>query len=43
MKKQQIVIGGEYQARVSGNFVTVRVDAIRELSKRKAVAITYSG
>lgn len=30
MKKNEIVVGGLYNARISGNFVTVRVDAIRE-------------
>lgn len=30
MKKAQIVIGGVYEARVSGHFVQVRVDGIRE-------------
>ena len=30
MKKKDITIGGKYVARVSGNFVTVRVDAKRE-------------
>jgi len=28
MKKSEIEIGGHYSARVSGNFVTVRVDDI---------------
>lgn len=31
MKKDQIVVGGLYAARVSGRIVTVRVDNIREL------------
>ena len=30
MKKDQIKVGGLYTARISGKFVTVRVDAIRE-------------
>lgn len=30
MKKQEIKVGGKYVARVSGHYVTVRVDAIRE-------------
>lgn len=30
MKKHEITVGGHYTARVSGKFVTVRVDAIRE-------------
>jgi len=30
MKAAQIKVGGTYHARVSGNYVTVRVDAIRE-------------
>lgn len=29
MKKHEIQVGGHYTARVSGNFVTVRVEAIR--------------
>lgn len=29
MRKSEIVVGGHYTARVSGKFVTVRVDAIR--------------
>lgn len=28
MKKSEIKVGGYYQARISGNFVTVRVDEI---------------
>ena len=30
MKKSEIVIGGHYRARISGNFVTVRVEKIRQ-------------
>lgn len=30
MKRAEIKVGGKYQARVSGNFVTVQVDAIRK-------------
>lgn len=30
MKKAEIRVGGLYTARISGRFVTVRVDAIRE-------------
>lgn len=33
MKKSEIKVGGEYTARVSGKFVTVRVDSIREIQK----------
>lgn len=33
MKKSEIVVGGKYKARISGNFVTVEVLAIREISK----------
>lgn len=36
MKKSQIVVGGTYLARVSGKFVNVRVDAIREQFKPRA-------
>jgi len=32
MKKSEIVVGGNYIAKVSGRLVTVRVDAIREAS-----------
>lgn len=31
MKKAEIKVGGYYRAKVSGNLVTVRVDAIREV------------
>ena len=30
MKKNEIVVGGLYKAKVSGNVVTVKVEAIRE-------------
>ena len=30
MKKHEIVVGGHYQARISGNFVTVKVESIRQ-------------
>lgn len=30
MKKAEIKVGGYYRAKVSGNLVTVRVDAVRE-------------
>lgn len=33
MKKSEIKVGGHYAARVSGNFVTVRVD---EIAKRES-------
>lgn len=32
MKKDQIRVGGHYEARVAGRFTTVRVDAIREVA-----------
>lgn len=32
MKKSEIKVGGHYQANVSNNLVTVRVDCIRERS-----------
>lgn len=34
MKANEIKVGGIYRARISGNFVDVRVDAIRETTKR---------
>lgn len=34
MKKEQIVVGGRYLAKVSGRLVTVRVDEIRETETR---------
>ncbi len=34
MKAIQINLHGHYTARISGNFVTVRVDAIREVFTR---------
>lgn len=34
MKANEIKVGGVYRARISGNFVDVRVDAIRETTKR---------
>jgi hypothetical protein len=33
MKKAEIQVGGRYRAKVSGKFTTVRVDAIREVTK----------
>lgn len=36
MKKNQIVVGGHYLAKVSGRITTVRVDAIRETSSYRA-------
>lgn len=34
MKKAEIKVGGYYSARISGRFVTVRVNAIRETLAR---------
>lgn len=41
MKQKQIEVGGRYVARVSGNFVTVRVDAIRESFSRDKSQTVY--
>lgn len=41
MLKNEIIVGGEYTARISGNIVIVRVDAIREASTAKVEK--YSG
>jgi len=41
MKKADIEVGGHYIAKVSGNLVTVRVDAIGETERRKVDR--YSG
>ena len=40
MKKAEIRVGGMYTARVSGNFVTVRVDIIRDRSDHKGYSLT---
>lgn len=42
MKANEIKVGGVYRARISGNFVDVRVDAIRETTKRGR-STGYSG
>jgi len=41
MKKADIEVGGHYIAKVSGNLVTVRVDAIGETERRRTDR--YSG
>ena len=41
MKKAEIVVGGHYTARVSGNLVTVRVDDIRECYGAKRAETIY--
>lgn len=41
MKKHEISVGGHYLAKVSGRVVTVRVDAVREVSKYRRN--NYSG
>lgn len=41
MKAAQIKVGGHYTARVSGHFVTVRVDGIRTVEKSRGTS--YSG
>ncbi len=43
MKKADIKVGGTYQAKVSGNLTTVRVDGIREVSKMKRRSAYASG
>lgn len=40
MKKAEIKLGGLYSAWVSGNYVTVRVDAIRERDDYKGRSVT---
>jgi len=41
MKKHEITVGGHYTARVSGNFVTVRVDRIEERTNLGGRAETH--
>lgn len=41
MKKAEIHQGSHYAARISGHFVTVRVDSIRELVSRNRNVTVY--
>ena len=43
MKKDQIIVGGHYSARISGHFVTVKVDAIHEVEQRRTSGNTAFG
>lgn len=39
MRKDQIKVGGHYQAKVNGKLVTVRVDAVRETDTRRTTGV----
>ncbi len=43
MRKNEVVIGGKYTAKVSGRLVTVRVDCIRTAPKYNPRKRDYSG
>lgn len=43
MKKHEIEVGGIYHARISGRFVNVRVDAIRQQGRQTVYSVTWGG